>query len=869
MNYLYEELNTLNNFGALKDFDEEIIRKGLSKNIELRDYQCDAFKYFINYFENDKIRKGAKIHNLFHMATGSGKTVIMAGLILYLFTQGYKRVLFFVNDTTIIAKTKKNFTDTQSPKYLFNNSVNYKGKNIKIKGVSKFSNIISDNEIQICFMTTSKLHSDLALVPRENNMTEADFKTEKVVFIADESHHINADTRRQTKEERESLESWEQSVMYAYGLHPENIMLEFTATCELKNQNIKEKYADKIVFNFPLSDFRENKWTKEFKNLATDTEFWDRILIALIVSEYRKFLFNDYKINIKPVVMLKSYTKKDSTDRYEEFFENLKNLTETDINRCKSSKVPIVETALEYFYKKGNNSYNLLIDSLKNSFSKEKSIIIDTDHKNDENQIAVNTMEDKNNPYRIIFTVDMLNEGWDILNLYDIVRLYDTRQAGKGNGSNSYTIKEAQLIGRGARYCPFKITEEQEKNKRKYDNDLTNECRVLETLYYHCYNESRYISEITKALTDIGFPPSDEKNELILKPKETFLNSDIFNSYIFTNNKEEKDKTKSVVDEREKNREYEYHIHNILGKEESFFGFEELQPTQNTDKKVFYFKDMEYHILSGAAAYFSEFNFSEIKKKFPNCPTLSEFLTGEAYFGNVCLKIYYADTYRLKGKDIFNACKYALSFIAKYLNKIKEVEYIGTKEFYPKEIKNIVRQKSIYLSKIVENGEGTSQNACSSDLKLDLSLEDWYVYNDNYGTNEEKSFVRFFYDHIKPELDKKQIEYYLLRNERFSELAIYNFDTGERFEPDFVLLVRQKFDGQLPKGKQVYIEPKGENLLDIDEWKEKFLTDIEKKSDPKFEYTFDDYKIFGLPFYNQNKRMTDFKKAVDDLLKHI
>ena len=29
------------------------------------------------------------------------------------------------------------------------------------------------------------------------------------------------------------------------------------------------------------------------------------------------------------------------------------------------------------------------------------------------------------NGIRAIFAVDMLNEGWDVLNLYDIVRLYD------------------------------------------------------------------------------------------------------------------------------------------------------------------------------------------------------------------------------------------------------------------------------------------------------------------------------------------------------------------------------------------------------------------------------------------------------------
>jgi type III restriction enzyme len=44
------------------------------------------------------------------MATGSGKTLIMAGLILYLFEQGFSKYFYFSsNSTNIIEKTKDNF----------------------------------------------------------------------------------------------------------------------------------------------------------------------------------------------------------------------------------------------------------------------------------------------------------------------------------------------------------------------------------------------------------------------------------------------------------------------------------------------------------------------------------------------------------------------------------------------------------------------------------------------------------------------------------------------------------------------------------------------------------------------------------------
>ncbi|GAA7312980.1 hypothetical protein ID0603_08520 [Helicobacter pylori] len=46
---------------------------------------------------------------MFEMATGSGKTLVMAGLILECYKQGYQNFIFFVNSTSILEKTKLNF----------------------------------------------------------------------------------------------------------------------------------------------------------------------------------------------------------------------------------------------------------------------------------------------------------------------------------------------------------------------------------------------------------------------------------------------------------------------------------------------------------------------------------------------------------------------------------------------------------------------------------------------------------------------------------------------------------------------------------------------------------------------------------------
>ena len=79
----------------------------LSRN--LRPYQEECFRNFLMYIANEFDGKQTRPHLLFHMATGSGKTLIMAGAMLYLFEQGYRNFLFFVDSTNIVEKTKDNF----------------------------------------------------------------------------------------------------------------------------------------------------------------------------------------------------------------------------------------------------------------------------------------------------------------------------------------------------------------------------------------------------------------------------------------------------------------------------------------------------------------------------------------------------------------------------------------------------------------------------------------------------------------------------------------------------------------------------------------------------------------------------------------
>ena len=865
--FLYETLDILREAKVNLDLPE-IIETGLSKNIILREYQIDAFKNFVTYFENDNLKKNKQVHNLFHMATGSGKTLIMAGLILYLYTKGYRKFLFFVNQTNVLEKTIENFTNPTSNKYLFNEVIEYLGNKVKIKRVNNFSSNNVD-DIEIVFTSTQKLHLDL-FEAKENSLTYDDFENNEIVFISDESHHINSLTKKPTEVEEKAAKSWEYSVTNALSRNRDNVMLEFTATCDLKDTNVLAKYKNKIVFNYPLISFRESGYTKDFQNFATDTDLWPRTLMALVMSEYRRFLFADLKLNIKPVVMLKSQIIAKSESFYSEFFKKVKELKSYELENLELVEINVLTEAINYFKEK-DGSLKLLVQSIKTSFTEDTSIIMNgSSDNNKENQLLVNSLEDLYNPIRVIFAVDMLNEGWDVLNLFDIVRLYDTRQAsGKARKIGSYTIKEAQLIGRGARYCPFVTDDDEYKYKRKYDGDISNKNRILETVYFHSKNDSRYISELKQALVETGLQAPDR---IILEYnlKEEFKDSDFYRkSYVYSNKRVPKEREE--IDSIEPRMIDKIYYHTALsgrGNIVSLVGENnETSSYIQTNVKSIKFKDIDMNILLGASEYFEELRFDILKEKYPKLISKKEFLTSEKFLGNSRVEITYSQN-ELSGKEIFLAIKHALTKIASHILSLKP-EYRGSYDFSPKMLQDVLKDKKISLEKIDANGgKGDSQNNCIEDeYRLDLRNEKWYVFNDNYGTSEEKLFVKYFKTSIEPKLQAKDLEYYVVRNERIPDLAIYSFEAGERFEPDFLLFVRKKkTEGSITY--QGYAEPKGSHLLKQDLWKEDFSLQIEENHTTGG-ILAEDYKIIGFPFFNKEERMKEFEAAIKKWLEKI
>lgn len=842
--FLYEQFNVLSQFGAISHELPDCIRKNIKQRFELRPYQIEAFSRMVYFLNNDFDGKQPRpYHLLFNMATGSGKTMIMAGAMLYLYEQGYRNFMFFVNSNNIIQKTKDNFLNANTSKYLFAEKIIIGGEQVLVREVENFDEA-DEHCINIKFVSIQMLTSGLLLNVRENGLSFENFENMKLVLIGDEAHHNNADV-------------WGDLVEKIHTMNYENVLLEFTATTDYAEKRVVEKYRDKVLFRYDLAEFRKDGYSKEINLLRSLFDEKHRIIQALILNLYRQELATSHNINLKPVVLFKAKkTIAESKRNKENFHSLIDNLTSTEIDEVRNGQqIKVLQKAFAFFDKKEINS-DEIAKRLKANFKPENCLSANDDKEAERNQILLNTLEDENNPIRAIFAVQKLNEGWDVLNLFDIVRMYEERNEEKNGKIGKTTIAEAQLIGRGARYFPFAIEEGQNKYTRKFDSDVDNNLKILEELYYHTKEDSRYISELKKALIETGiYEDEDNFVEKELKLKDSFKKTDFYkNAHVIYNLKVRKDhsKVKSLADLKVRKTDIDFTLSSGRGAVTNVWEETEMTSSETSlnERKEIKISEMPNHVVHYALTTNPFFYFDNISKFCPSIKSSDEFISKDEYLGGFGIIFKGDKTHcdNITNADYLQALKVLLKSIETEI-KQNDSEFEGS-EYYNNRIENIFKDKTLHINKEAERATGQEEF---------LADKDWYAYNANFGTTEEKKFVEMFaarFDKIK----NKFSDIYLIRNEQV--LKIYN-ELGQAFEPDFVLFCKQK------SGKenvlQIFIEPKGEHLKGKDKWKEDFLKQIRDKNEV-IKIGTDHYQITGVPFYNYSNE-NELAKELESVLE--
>ena len=378
------------------------------------------------------------------------------------------------------------------------------------------------------------------------------------------------------------------------------------------------------------------------------------------------------------------------------------------------------------FFDENNISADDLARRLKSEFQEAYCLSVNDENEKKNYQMRVNTLEDQNNPIRAIFAVQKLNEGWDVLNLFDIVRCYEARDSGKGKIGKT-TISEAQLIGRGARYFPFVLSDHPDRFRRKFDEELNHELRVLEELHYHSIHDSRYISEIRTALIEQGM--MDERvitRELKLKDKFKKTN---FYKYgvIWLNDQIPKDyqhvqSFDDLANLSVKQKNYEYTIPTGLAGETTVMEEDTTPMQQNGDGRDIPIVDIEQNILRSAIARNPFFTFASLKQYCPHLTSVREFMTSENYLGSLAITFKGNLAHLEENRSAkLSACEGLLSQIETEIRQ-QITEYEGTKHFQPKQVHDVFKDKLLKFD--ARNPRAT--------IDRQFADEDWFPFNTLY-----------------------------------------------------------------------------------------------------------------------------------------
>lgn len=839
-----------------------------------RSYQSEAIRYF-HYTQTSETFKERKPNQLmFNMATGSGKTDLMAGLILYLFKEkGYQNFLFTVNTNGVLSKTIDNLTNAQSAKFLFNSTIEIDGERLSINQISgKFPDFPNKNTINIKFVSIQTLTNELDPQKQaENVMSLKDYKTSKMIILADEAHHYSASTKKKNKVEEEKA-SWEKSLLSLLHTHADNLLLEFTATLDFGDDSIYEKYRDKIIYRYALDSYIKERYSKNVRRIQTGNSNEDNMLSTVLLSEYRrKFALETFGIDLKPVILFKSHKIDASYEANNLFNKMIDGLTIEKLRAFLTSQLRSVSEEqshtlqLAYHYYLEQDDLASIIRDIRRGFSPARILNANDTDSGSKGLLetgqyqALNSLESPSNLYRVVFAVAKLTEGWDVLNLYDIVRISSLGKTADKKDAKS-TNSEAQLIGRGARYNPFSL-KQKISYQRRFDESDETASLLLETLHYHTLNEPQYIKNLMASLDKLNLATGiDEKNPPIaIRLKPSFKKTQIYKTGKLYYNE-----TEEILDSHYVNlRAYGIDIAKIANVPYFKSTYETTYLTvEARESKTSQLRGIDIRYFRKAISRSNFFRFNNLKKYLPNLKSIEDFW-GEKWLDlqHLVLSVTteketivedFSDMEKLKIVDsFFNLL--AVKIKAGYRKERGTNRFVG----YP------ISEYLTDYRKRVPNYDTAKQSDSFIEQKVtNIAFEkfDFFAYQSAVINRNEENLVNAIANHVD-ELREKYGDVFLIRmdenmlkgTDKVERLKLHQFEENPReinflgFQPDFILLLQNK-DYYL----QIFIEPKGEQLVEKDRWKEELLSYInEHQEDLIFEEDVNEVIIKGLKFYNK------------------
>src|SRR3989339_177601 len=440
----------------------------------------------------------------FEMATGSGKTLLMGALMMYLWKKGFRDFLIFTPNTILFDKTIENFTP-RAEKSVFGDGWSLLSYNL-VTGNSyrdKTCNYESDRDISFYIFNIQKFYEKGGENKKESEDTMkgvpyvrrpleeslwrdesgqhtisfVDFlKTKRPVIISDEAHHY-----QQKKTQDAILE-----------LCP-SVVLEFTATSVEKG--IENESGQNNLYKYPMQRYISEGYgkrifavgcgTSEERIVDEATESDKQKLVwAMLIHLLKREALKEVNAPIKKsMILIKSRTIKHAEKVHEylsNWPENVSKELDDVLEQVNHEQTDLAIILRKYLNIQKKDKLIKQLTGLAHSV-----FTIHSENKNEEDVWTdYKTLDD--NDAEIVNQVRVFTEGVDYDNFYTIAVLGDSIE------NTGFTA--AQLIGRGLRLY---------KEKREFDvleHDLKEQSEILHIICERGRRFDKIVEDIRKKL---------------------------------------------------------------------------------------------------------------------------------------------------------------------------------------------------------------------------------------------------------------------------------------------------------------------------------------------------------------------------------
>lgn len=356
----------------------------------------------------------------FAIATGVGKTRLMAACLLYLYqTRGIRNFFILAPNLTLYEKLKRDFGDPSYEKYVFRGIgafVQHRPVIITGENYSQASELFAEQEVRINIFNIAKFNSETRAgrgkekgkPPRVKRLSEYLGRSywdylmglDDLVILMDEAHRYHASSSKKAIDELRPV-----------------LGLEMTAT----PFDEKGKQFQNVVYEYSLAQALSDGQYVKSPAIATRRNFKAKGL-------------SDKE--------LEAIKLEDAISLHEDIFTKLTTYAET--YGKKKVKPFILVVCRDIAHAQEVERY-IRDEKFFGGRYRDKVLRIDSESKSeDEIEQQFVSLESYDNPIEIVIHVNMLKEGWDVNNLYTIVPL---------RAANAPVLIE-QTIGRGLR-LPF------------------------------------------------------------------------------------------------------------------------------------------------------------------------------------------------------------------------------------------------------------------------------------------------------------------------------------------------------------------------------------------------------------------------------